>query len=191
MIILGLIDFRRLENLNLHEFTISKSKNRIDYCLASIDFYDKFVRTSTHSLGTKLGDVDHAPVKFSASSHSPPPGVSLPFKCPTWLLKCEHVQAQLQCNLQHLAALFDPSKIPGYVLDEHKRRDRKFLCQEYLRRKDATASQLRHLLPLLRVIASHFFRWIQVIIIGFGVIVPSSLYELFDGASRAQRCFKV
>uniref|UniRef100_A0AAV1V1K5 Uncharacterized protein n=1 Tax=Peronospora matthiolae TaxID=2874970 RepID=A0AAV1V1K5_9STRA len=43
MISLGLIDFWRLENPDLREFTGPKSKNRIDYCLAIIEFYDKFL----------------------------------------------------------------------------------------------------------------------------------------------------
>lgn len=150
MISLGLIDFWRLENPDVLEFTGPASKNRIDYCLASIDFYDKFIRTSGHLLDTKFGSADHVPVEFSASSHTPPPIDSLPFKCPTWLLKCEHVQDQLFRNLQRLASVLDPNRNPGCLLDEHKRRDRIFLCQEYIKRKDATARQLRHLLTVSR-----------------------------------------
>uniref|UniRef100_A0AAV1VEX9 Reverse transcriptase domain-containing protein n=1 Tax=Peronospora matthiolae TaxID=2874970 RepID=A0AAV1VEX9_9STRA len=150
MISLGLIDFWRLENPEMLEFTGPKSKNRIDYCLASIDFYDKFIRSSSHLLGTKFGGADHVPVEFSASSHQPPPHDSLPFKCPPWLLKCAHVQDHLHRGLMRLATALDPSRNPGCLLDEHKRRDRIFLSQEYLRRKNATACQLRQLLTTSR-----------------------------------------
>ncbi|CAI5713329.1 unnamed protein product [Peronospora destructor] len=49
-----LIDFWRLENPDKLKFTGPKSKNRIDYCLASIDFYDKFICSSGHVLDTNL-----------------------------------------------------------------------------------------------------------------------------------------
>ncbi|KAF4027978.1 Reverse transcriptase (RNA-dependent DNA polymerase) [Phytophthora infestans] len=44
----------------------------------------------------------------------------------------------------------DPTRNPGCILDEHKRRDRIFLSREYLRRKGATAAQLRRLLVEFR-----------------------------------------
>uniref|UniRef100_A0AAV1V1L5 Uncharacterized protein n=1 Tax=Peronospora matthiolae TaxID=2874970 RepID=A0AAV1V1L5_9STRA len=116
----------------MREFTGPKSKNRIDYCLASIEFYDKFVRSSSHLLGTKFGGADHVPAEFSASSHSPTPSNSQPFKCPAWLLKCDQVQDQLFCNLKRLASVLDPSKNPGCLLDEHKRRDRFFFVKNIL-----------------------------------------------------------
>ncbi|GMF42040.1 unnamed protein product [Phytophthora fragariaefolia] len=37
---LGLLDFWRLENPGVREFTGPQARNRIDYCLASVDFYD-------------------------------------------------------------------------------------------------------------------------------------------------------
>ena len=43
MVILGFIDFWRLENPDTLQFTGAKSKNRIDYFIVSIDFYDKFI----------------------------------------------------------------------------------------------------------------------------------------------------
>ncbi|KAF4128539.1 hypothetical protein GN958_ATG22270 [Phytophthora infestans] len=82
MIHLGLIDFWRLENPSTQEFTGPQSKNRIDYCLASVDFYDKFIRSSGHAFSLRLGNSDHIPVEFSASSDSPLPRDKLPFKCP-------------------------------------------------------------------------------------------------------------
>uniref|UniRef100_A0AAV1UPI0 Uncharacterized protein n=1 Tax=Peronospora matthiolae TaxID=2874970 RepID=A0AAV1UPI0_9STRA len=99
MISLGLVNFRRLESPDLRKFMGPKSTNSIDYCLASFYFDDKFVRSSTHLLGTKFGSVDRVPEEFSLSSHSPPPNSSLPFKCPTWLLKIDQVQEQLSRNL--------------------------------------------------------------------------------------------
>ena len=39
MISLSLIDFWRLEHPDIREFTGPSSKNRIDYCLASVDFF--------------------------------------------------------------------------------------------------------------------------------------------------------
>ncbi|KAF4027975.1 Reverse transcriptase (RNA-dependent DNA polymerase) [Phytophthora infestans] len=150
MIHLGLIDFWRLENPSTQEFTGPQSKNRIDYCLASVDFYDKFIRSSGHAFSLRLGNSDHIPVEFSASSDSPLPRDKLPFKCPPWLLRCENVQAQLQLNLEHLLSCLDPTRNPGCILDEHKRRDRIFLSREYLRRKGATAAQLRRLLVEFR-----------------------------------------
>ena len=87
---------------------------------------------------------------FSASSADTPTTESLPFKCPPWLLKDDHVQDHLRQSLTHLAASLDPSRNPGCLLDEHKRRDRIYLRQEYLRQKEATATQLRSLLTASR-----------------------------------------
>lgn len=146
MISLGLLDFWRLENPCKREFTGPKAKNRIDYCLATVDFYDKYIRSSRHVFGVKHGGGDHIPVEFSASSDNNASSDKLPFKCPPWLLQCQDVQEQLQRNLLRLMRSLDPSRNPGCILDEHKRRDRIFLSQEYLRKKGATAAQLRSLL---------------------------------------------
>ncbi|TDH72018.1 uncharacterized protein CCR75_000126 [Bremia lactucae] len=145
MITMGLIDFWRLEHPDTKEFTGPKLKNRIDYCLASVTFYDKFIRTSGHVFGSRLGSGDHIPVEFSASS-APIIQTKAPFKCPPWLLQCEDIQYQLYVNLQRLLNTLDPFRNPGCILDEHKRQDRIFLSKEYLKRKTASTAQLRQLL---------------------------------------------
>ena len=55
MICLEVVDFWRLETPDTLEFTGPKPKNRNDYCLARIDFYDEFFRSFSHLLGTKFG----------------------------------------------------------------------------------------------------------------------------------------
>ncbi|CAI5717562.1 unnamed protein product [Peronospora effusa] len=156
MISLGLIDFWRVENPDVRCFTSPASKNRIDYCLASVNFYDTYIRSSSHLIGSRFGGSDHVPVDFSASSADTPTTESLPFKCPPWLLQDEIVQDYLRHSLTLLADSLDPSRNPGCLLDEHKRRDRIYLRQEYLRRKGATGAQLRLLLAASRECAQSF-----------------------------------
>ncbi|CAI5746332.1 unnamed protein product [Peronospora destructor] len=116
MISLGLIDFWRLKHPDVREFTGPKSKNRIDYYLTSIDFYDTFFRSSRHLLGSTFGRADHVPMEFSTSSDDTPSGDSLPFKCPPWLLKRDTIQDHLRHNLhvwQHLSIQSKPRVFVG------------------------------------------------------------------------------
>lgn len=126
------------------------------YRLASIDFYGKFIRASIHLLDSTFGGADYIPAEYSTSSADHASRDTLLFKCPPWLLRDATCQDQLSSSIERLAASLDTSQNAGCLIDEHMRRNRISYSKEYLRRKGATAAQLRLLHSSSRVCAQLF-----------------------------------